>query len=673
MGRHVYQAAFKELKAKEISTASLYALSTLTIFIVSTIGLFIPGLPAVTEAAPLVLGFWHLGEAIEHSLVKRIKHKLDVRATLPKAVRLQKAPGKQITIAQLKINDEFLLEKGETIPVDGILLRDAKLYTTRINGSPKLQQFRAGDQVYSGMQLPPNATAEIRATKCYQDSYLSLIAQNIDKALESKAPIELVTKKILQYFVPGLIAIALLSGLLVSTFVSPAAAFSCVISVLISACPCVLSLITPLAVKIGLKKGSEYGVQYKNGRSLQRSANIDAVVFDLNGTLTQGKLSVGSCLLTDKKFARYISALELQSEHPTATVITQYLQSKSIKPLPADALKTVDKSFNNGISASVEGKKLLVGNRDFLRKHGIKEFHPPFDDPANGNTFAVFDKKVVGKLLIHDPLRSDAIATIKELKRQGKEVFLCTGTDELSAQFYAKVLKIPFENISANNVSPTAKQDFIKELQAKGHNVAMIGDATNDLTAIAQAHLGIAVHSKIGDELTQDYADIVVQQGHLLPIAGAFEIGQQTKRSIVQNLCISLGYNSLVTLVGAGALRAFGFVLNPILGVGLMVLESSVVLGNIVYLKHQKVTAHSRHRNYPQKSLQSTKKALSGLSSNDIALVSSKTKIAKEVSRHVKPLFMKPKIVNDHHFGSPNDSHPNVRTLDDVPLIKKSV
>lgn len=626
LGKNLYKAALKELKSKEISTASLYTISTLTILMVSTLGLFFPALPAITEAAPLILGIWHLGEALENLLVKKIQHKLDVRSVLPKAVSLIHSLDEAISIHHLKLNDEFFLKNGQAIPVDGILLTDTWLYTTRIDGSPYLKHFKKGEQVRSGMQLAENTNCQIKVTQRYQDSYLSLVAKDISKADETKAPIEKLTHQILKWFVPSLLIIATVSGILVGTLVSPAAAFTCVVSVLVSACPCVLSLITPLAIKIGRNKGAKYGIQYSSGQALQASADIDTVVFDLNGTLTEGKPEVTRCFLNDQKLAPFIYALETQSNHPIANTINQYFKSQSIEPLAQSELSNIDKSQHNGISATIKGEKLIIGNRDLLKLHGIDTFTAPFDDEKKGGTFIAYQGKIVGQISITDPLRQDAKKTIATLKKQGKEIFICTGADKTTAKRYAQALDIPLENICANTVGAAnstdeiSKQSFIQKLQKQKRKVAMVGDASNDLAAIRQADLGIAVHSTIGDSLTQNYADIIIQQGQLLPIAGALEIGQQTKKSIWTNLSISLTYNSIITMLSAGALIGLGaaFIINPIFGVFLTVIESSIVLGNIWLLKNQAVKAHEDDiKKSPKKMANSTTKMMDGLNNNN--------------------------------------------------------
>jgi Cu2+-exporting ATPase len=600
LGSKVYQSAWNALLDFKWDTTTLYTISTLTIVGVSVASMFIPGLPMMFEAAPLVLGFWHLGEGIEHSLVGEINKKLDVRDCVPPLTLLKGSPDKEISIKKLIPNDIIIVKQGGIIPVDGVLTRKTLLYTTRIDGSPNLKVFHPGDMVKAGMRLADHLPSlEMRVSKTYQNSYLSLIAKNIAKANDDKAPVEEFANTVLSYFIPGLLGIALISGVVIGTVFTPALAIQCVISVLVSACPCALSLITPMAVKIGMKKASEQGIHFNNGKALQAAADIDAVVFDLNGTLTKGKIAVQDLRINDEKFLNHVALLEEESDHPAAQVIKSYIRDQGIvsnEPLKLDS-DSVDKKHHSGIKGLINGETFLVGNRDMLMANGISEIDAPYNNPEKGSVYIVRNTTVIGQIALADPLRKDAITTVKQLKQLGKSVHMCTGADRATAEQYAVLLGIPKENICANTVGAVSKPgevsktSYIQQLQRKGYKVAMVGDAANDLTAIKYADIGIAVKSSIGDNITEQYAGIVVQQGLLFPIATAFDVAQKTKENIFQNLFVSLTYNSLITLAAAGLFIAIGFAVNPVLGVALMVLESTIVLANLYRFKQQDVVS----------------------------------------------------------------------------------
>lgn len=596
LGHKVYKSAWDSLIQKKWDMSTLYTISTLAIIGVSIASLFVPGLPMMLESSPLILGFWHLGEAIEHTLLDKINKKLDIRDCASKTALLKDGAGRETPVKQLIPNDIIIIKAGEVIPIDGVLTQQALLHTTRVDGSPYLKQFNPGDAVKAGMCLANHlAQIEMRVTKTHQNSYLSLIAKNINKANDEKAPIELFANQILKYFVPGLLAVALVSGVVVGLLFPPALAIQCVISVLVSACPCVLSMITPMAVRIGMKKASEQGVHYKDGKTLQAASDIDTVVFDLNGTLTQGEVSVNALKIDYKNrgLLKYFALLEGKSTHPVAVKIKKYIEEQNVVVDESLEVTSIDTSHHSGIKGIVCGETFMIGNRDMLRANGIESINAPYDDVKNGTIYMIRGKEVVGQIALTDHLRQDARATVKQLQLMGKQVHICTGAVQATAQRYAQLLGISNNNICANTVGAAAtddevsKESYIRQLQRKGRRVAMVGDAANDLTAIACADVGIAVKSSIGDTLTEQHAGMVVQQGLLFPIATAFDVASKTKQNIFQNLFVSLTYNSVITLVAAGLFVALGFALNPAIGVALMVLESAIVLANLYRLKHQ--------------------------------------------------------------------------------------
>jgi P-type Cu2+ transporter len=358
-------------------------------------------------------------------------------------------------------------------------------------------------------------------------------------------------------------------------------------------------MITPLAVRIGMKKASEQGVHYKNGKTLQAASDIDTVVFDLNGTLTQGEVSVRSIKIDDKnaEFLPYFALLEGKSSHPVAKKIKNHIEQQEADIDESLEITSVDTSHHSGIKGSISGETFMIGNRDMLRANGVEIITSPYDDINNGNIYMVRGKEVVGQIALTDHLRQDAKATVKQLQSMGKQVHICTGADQASAERYAQLLGISSDNICANTVGAAAtndevsKESYIRMLQSKGLRVSMVGDAANDLTAIACADVGIAVKSSIGDTLTEQHAGMVVQQGLLFPIATAFDVASKTKQNILQNLFVSLTYNSGITLVAAGLFVALGFALNPATGVALMVVESAIVLANLYRLKHQETVS----------------------------------------------------------------------------------
>ncbi len=597
LGSDVYRSAFKSLKKKKLSMSVLYTISTLTILAVSIASIFIPGLPMMCEAAPLVLGFWHLGEEIENSFNKSLHSNLRMTDRAPKKVMLKNSR-KLISVKKIKPDDGtrswvIIVKKGSVIPVDGVLLKDTVLYTTSIDGAASARKFSAGQTVLAGMCLANTLeSAEIKVTKAFKDSYLAKIDQHLKKAGNEKAPVEVMTDKILKYFVPVLLGVAVVSAVAIGILFNPALAIQCAVTVLVSACPCTLSLITPLAVKIGMSKSAAKGIHFKDGKALQAAADIDTVVFDLNGTLTIGKPTAKWSRKPIDRYMQYVKLLESKSDHAAAKAIC--------KSIPGDYksnanIKVSDiKSNRSGIKAIIDGKQFMIGNLKMLNENGIHKIKKPFSNPEKGSIYIVRGTEVVGQVAIEDPLRDDARQTVDALKKLGKEVHICTGSDIHTAKSYARKLGIPIENVQANcegiqtKDSLNSKPNYIESLQKKGKKVAMVGDAANDAVAITKANFGIAIKSAISDDITKQNANAVITNS-IFSVATAFDVAKNTKKVIFQNLTASLSYNSIVVLVAAGLLASIGFVLNPAIGISLMVLETSLILGNTYRLKKQEV------------------------------------------------------------------------------------
>jgi Cu2+-exporting ATPase len=354
---------------------------------------------------------------------------------------------------------------------------------------------------------------------------------------------------------------------------------------------------------------------------LQAASDIDTVVFDLNGTLTQGDVSVNSINMDHRnsELLKYFALLEGRSAHPVAIKIKQYIEGKNVVVDESLEIASVDRNHHSGIKGAISGEVFMIGNSDMLRTNGVETINAPYDEVKNGTIYMVRGKEVVGQIALTDHLRQDARVTVNQLQLMGKQVHICTGADQETAERFAQLLGISIDNICANTVGAAAlddersKESYIRLLQGQGRKVAMVGDAANDLTAIASADIGIAVKSKIGDTFMEQHAGMVVQQGLLFPIATAFDVASKTKQNIFQNLFVSLTYNSLITLVAAGLFLALGFALNPAIGIALMVVESAIVLANLYRLKHQETVTIASNQGDPFDSDQTTSKILNGL------------------------------------------------------------
>ncbi|ARB92415.1 heavy metal translocating P-type ATPase [Legionella longbeachae] len=593
LGANSYNQAWSKLTKTGILTMdSLFALSSLSILAVSIASLFVPWLPMMFEAGLLIYGFRHIGIAIEETIKEKISTaRFQDRA--PKIARKQvDLDVEEINLELIQINDVIVIHPGEIIPLDGICMNESSVYDTIITGATLPHYFSAEKKVLAGMRLAENSNPlKIRVTHTHTNSYLKRLDDSIERSVLEKAPIEIKTEQVLAYFIPTVIALAVLSGVIMGFFFPAAVAIQCAISVLASACPCTLGLITPLAVNTGMHKAAENGVQFKSAKTLQQAEQIDTVIFDLNGTLTTGVPKVKNLYLLDnsrlseEEILSICETLEKKSSHPIGKAVYSFANQKSKQKLDVTEL---DETYHSGVSGVVLGDHYTIGSKALMREKGVSITselkHPPL---AAGDqlVYVARNQEIIGVMVLTDPLRTDAHHTINALKVMGKEIHLCTGADEETALRYAKALGI--ENVFANCIASSmennhrSKTAYIHTLKKQGRKIAMIGDAGNDAEAIAACDLGIAIASDGSDELTQQVAGIVIHNQTLLPIASAFAISRQTVANINQNLAMNLIYNSAA--IPAAAI----FTLNPVICVALMITQACFTFLNVYRFKQQ--------------------------------------------------------------------------------------
>lgn len=598
LGANSYYDAWKKLtKAKTLTMDSLFTISTLTVIAVSIASFFVPWLPMMFEAGLLIYGFRHIGLAIEENLKEKIRPgRFQDRAG--QTIRLAlKSSVQEIPLSYAKAQDLIEVHPGELIPLDGLCEHDTTIYNTIISGSTLPHHYRQGAKVLAGMRLAPDAQPlKIKVTNNAQTSYLARLDAGIEQSMLEKAPLELKTQKLLSYFIPTVIAIAAIAGIGLSFFFPAAIAIQCAISVLVSACPCTLGLVIPLAVKTGMHKAAEHGVYFKSSKILQEAEQIDTVLFDLNGTLTHGIPSVTSYGLTIPsklsidEFFTLCASLENTAEHPFAKAIYTHSQKYKAKTLE---IKELNKEHHSGITGFIKGKQYAIGSAELMRQQGVKLNQLDHLEAGDSVVYLACGKELLGHIVLTDPLRKDAIETIKHLHALKKEIYICTGADVQTAKRYAKKLGIEEKNIYANCLATSldekdeAKPSKIKLLQAQNKKVAMVGDAANDTHALAASNLGIAVLSQNSDELTQKHAGAVIPNDSLTRIASLFELSKQTVGNINQNLAMSIGYNLGALAISGGLLVAAGLMVSPAIGAALMILQACIVLGNVYRFKRQ--------------------------------------------------------------------------------------
>lgn len=599
LGAASYERALMEwTNAKQLSMDSLFAISTIIVLVMSVVSLFVPGLPMMLDTGLLIFGFRHLGLALESSLTRNMQMNTRFVDRLPQTVSVASDDYDvcdEKPLHEVNVGDLIEIQPGAIIPLDGECLNEhQEIYDDIITGSYLPRKIQRGERLLSGMRVSEESeTMLLEVTQPLETSHLKRRDQlNAKTRFENKANFEIIAKTLVHYFIPTVLVLAVLSGAVIACFFPWTIAIRCAIAVLVSACPCTLGLVVPLAVKIGMKKASDHGVQFRSKEQLQRAGEVDCVVFDLNGTLTLGVPEVVGELVWDQEqmsrseCVRAIAALEKNSKHPHGRALYQYVKDQE-RWVPDVNVQR----HHAGVSARIDEDEYLIGNHQMLTEHHIdpqayQQRNHLVLRPCERVIYLVRSQQIVAHVILQDPLRPEARHMVDALRALGKTVFICTGDELETAQGYAEQLGIPVEHIRSRqrcSLSGSDEDDkslFIQSLSEQGHCVAMVGDAGNDVNAISASYFGLALRSAGSDDVTAARAGAVIYGSSLLPVISAFAVSQQTVSNIKQNLFISLGYNVFTELLMGGLLVALGLVLNPSIGVALMIVQMCLVLGN---------------------------------------------------------------------------------------------
>ncbi len=598
--RHYVDAFKKLIKAKTLTMDMLFTVSTLSALLVSMIAFFVPGLPMMFEAGLLIFGFRHIGVFIEESAKKKVLSGLSFRERLPQKIeKIAENTVILIDVAEVMVGDVVMVKKGEVIPFDGICLNAGEIYQTILTGNTFAQPCQPDQAVLAGMRVS-EATGDlkIRVRKKASESYLAWLDQKIKEAESEKAPLEITAMNALKIFIPAVLALALIVGVVVGVLFPPALAIQCVIAILVAACPCVLGFIVPLSVRLGMVKAAEKGAVVTSGKCLQAAAQVDEVVFDLNGTLTTGEWHVENIVQhthteTRGEVLSVLHAIECASAHPIAKTLVEY-----IKKTPGVNLSLLaeekDEQDHAGIRAKIQGEWFVVGNRTMMQTSGVILDEKGVS--SKGPHQCIYLAKgthLIATIVLQDAIRPDAKYVIQQLSAFGKTVHICTGADEQTAQYYAALLGVLPQHVCAEcvpamreeNEVVRSKLNYIRALQAKQKKVAMVGDAGNDAIALTKSEVGIAMKSTASDEVTLRQAGIIVDDASLMPVLTAMVVAKKTVNNIKQNLFFSLSYNMAIMSVMIILALVVGVAVNPGVGVALMILQVGLVLLNAYRFK----------------------------------------------------------------------------------------
>lgn len=590
-GGHFYRSAWKSLKNATATMDTLVALGTGVAWLYSmSVNLWPQWFPMEArhlyyEASAMIIGLINLGHMLEARARQRSSKALEKLLDLtPPSARVVSEEGeKSVPLADVQPGMTLRLTTGDRVPVDGVISQgEAWLDEAMLTGEPIPQQKTDGDTLHAGTVVQDGSVL-FTASAVGSQTTLARIIRMVRQAQSSKPEIGQLADKISAVFVPAVVVIALFSAAIWYFFgPAPQIVYTLVIAttVLIIACPCALGLATPMSIISGVGRAAEYGVLVRDADALQRASQLDTIVFDKTGTLTEGKpqvVAVKTFAEVDEPTAlRLGAALEQGSSHPLARAIIEKA---------ADSQLPVVNNFRTlrglGVSGEAEGHTLLLGNQALLNEQKIATAAVESEIAAQASqgttpVLLAIDGQVAALFAIRDPLRSDSVAALARLHRQGYRLVMLTGDNPTTANAIAKEAGI--DEVIAG-VLPDGKADAIKRLQSQGHQVAMVGDGINDAPALAQADVGIAMGG--GSDVAIETAAITLMRHSLNGVADALAISKATLRNMKQNLLGAFVYNSLGIPIAAGILWPLtGTLLNPVVAGAAMALSSITVVSN---------------------------------------------------------------------------------------------
>ena len=548
------------------------------------------------EAAAVIVALVLLGQVLE--LGARSETNAAIRALLhlaPKSARRIGPSGaeEEVTLDSVAVGDRLRVRPGESVPIDGVVLEGvSSVDESMITGEAIPVEKESGDRLI-GATINGTGSMVMRADRIGSGTLLAQIVRLVGEAQRSRAPIQKVADQVAGYFVPAVIAAAVLAFTIWAVFgPEPRMAHAIVnaVAVLIIACPCALGLATPMSIMVATGKGAAVGVLFKDAEAIEVMRKVDTLVIDKTGTLTEGKPKVVQIVTatgTDAQLIGLAASLEQGSEHPLAAAIVEgaKLRGVALASVNGFASKT-----GQGVTGAIEGRQVALGNAKLMA--GLRVDTASFAAKAesmrgDGETvmFVAVDYELAGLIGVADPVKETAAAALRELRGEGLHVVMLTGDARTTASAVAR--KLGIDEIVAE-VLPDQKAETIKRLQSQGRVVAMAGDGVNDAPALAQAQVGIAMGT--GTDVAMKSAGVTLVKGDLNGIARARRLSRATMRNIQQGLFFAFIYNVLGVPIAAGALYpAFGVLLSPMIAAAAMSLSSVSVIGNALRLKRVKL------------------------------------------------------------------------------------
>jgi len=594
-GRRFLVAAARGLRHGDVTMDTLVSMGTLAAYGYS-LGITVAGVEMETyfDSAAVIIGLVLLGRWLEArakgQAAGAVKALLKLRPTTARVLR--DGSEADLPIEQVRVGDLVRVRPGERVPIDGVLIDGASaIDESMLTGESMPVDKRAGDQVV-GATLNASGSFVMRAERVGRDTALAQIAQLVERAQGSKAPIQRVVDLVTARFVPVVLAVAVLTfaaWMLLGPEPRLPSALAAAIAVLIIACPCAMGLATPTAIMVGTGKGAEAGILVRDGAALEHAQRVTAVVLDKTGTITRGEPQVVSVRpvegTSEEELLRLAATLEQGSEHPLAEAIVRSANERSLSLPTTDGFVAIP---GVGVRGSVDGHAVLAGNEWLLTDAAVDPaplagLAEEAAAAASTPVLVAVDGRAAGVIGIADTVKPESAEAISRLHAAGLQVWMLTGDRAAVAWAIGDEVGIPPDRILAE-VRPDAKAAKVAELQASGRVVAMVGDGINDAPALAQADLGVAIGT--GADVAVEASDITLVGDDLRSVPAAIRLSRATMRTIRQNLGWAFGYNVLLIPVAAGALYPLtGWLLSPALAAAAMALSSVSVVSNSLRLR----------------------------------------------------------------------------------------
>ena len=583
-----WSSAWSAFKHHNANMNTLVAVGTSVAYFYSIFAMF-TGREVYFESAAFVTVFVLLGDAMEEKMHNNASNALAKLIDLQAKDAEVERDGKfiKLRLDQVKVGDIIRVKPGEKVPVDGVIVDGSStLDESMVTGESMPVTKKKGDDVV-GSTINTNGTFTFRATKVGSNTMLSQIVDLVKKAQTSHAPIQNLTDKISNIFVPAVLIIAILTFVIWCVFLGATliSAMLFAVSVVVIACPCALGLATPTALMVGTARSAKMGVLIKNGEVLEEVSDIDTVVFDKTGTITVGKPQVTDIVGDQNKVLTIAASLENNSEHPLATAVVKKAKENNISLANVKNFAAIE---GRGVKANYDNQEAFVGSERLLEDISIsqemKDQAAKLQKEAKTVVYVGLGQEIIGLIAIQDVPKASSKAAIAELKKRGLKTVMLTGDNENVAQAIGK--EVGIDQVIAG-VLPTEKAAEIKKLQDSGRTVAFVGDGINDAPALSTANVGIAMGS--GTDIAIESGGIVLVQNDLMGVVRALEISKKTFNRIKLNLFWALIYNTIGIPIAACLFMGLGLTLSPELAGLAMAFSSVSVVTSSLLLNKTKI------------------------------------------------------------------------------------